>query len=94
MRERDIEAYLVKRVEQAGGRAYKFTSPNRRNVPDRLVLWPGGRAEFVECKAPGGEPTAGQWREIDRLREFDFEVWVVDSIHAVELFVTGRRNRG
>lgn len=94
MRERDIEAYLVRRVEEAGGRAYKFTSPNRRNVPDRLVLWPGGHAEFVECKAPGNEPTAGQWREIDRLRALDFEVWVVDSIHAIELFIGGRRNRG
>jgi hypothetical protein len=36
--EKQIEAYLVKRVKEAGGIAYKFTSPQRRSVPDRLVL--------------------------------------------------------
>jgi hypothetical protein len=36
--EKQIEAHLVKRVKEAGGIAYKFTSPQRRSVPDRLVL--------------------------------------------------------
>jgi hypothetical protein len=43
MRERDIEAHLVERVRELGGEAYKFVSPARRNVPDRLVLLPVGR---------------------------------------------------
>lgn len=38
MLEKTIEAHLVKRVKERGGVAYKFTSPQRRSVPDRLVL--------------------------------------------------------
>ena len=76
--ERDIEAYLVKRVREAGGTAYKFTSPQRRSVPDRIVLMPGGRITFVELKRPGAKPTDAQAREHDRLRVLGFEVWVID----------------
>lgn len=56
MRERDIEACLIREAEKAGGRAYKFTSPGTAGVPDRLVLLPGGIALFVELKAPGQKP--------------------------------------
>lgn len=52
--ERDIERYLVKRVKELGGVAYKFVSPAHRGVADRLVVLPGGRVWFVEVKAPGG----------------------------------------
>ena len=52
--ERDIERYLVKRVKDLGGVAYKFVSPAHRGVADRLVVLPGGRVWFVEVKAPGG----------------------------------------
>lgn len=37
-RESAIEGYLVKRTKSRGEIAYKFTSPQRRSVPDRLVL--------------------------------------------------------
>lgn len=44
MLEKKIEERLRTRVEKVlGGIAFKFTSPNRRSVPDRLVLLPGGR---------------------------------------------------
>ena len=69
MRESVIEAYLVKRVREAGGEAYKFSSPNRRNVPDRLVVFPKGVIFFVEVKATGEEPTPAQYREHKRLRD-------------------------
>jgi len=42
MLERVIEAYLVQKVKELGGIAYKFTSPQRRSVPDRLCLFPTG----------------------------------------------------
>jgi len=80
--ERDIEAALVKRIKEIGGKAYKFTSPNRRSVPDRLCLLPGGRALFVECKRPGAKPTKLQAAEHERMRTLGFEVVVVDSMEA------------
>ena len=36
--ERDIEAYLRKKAMQAGKQPYKFTSPNRRSVPDQIIF--------------------------------------------------------
>lgn len=89
MLESKIEAHLVKRVKDVGGAAYKFTSPQRRAVPDRLVLLPGGRATFVECKATGQRPTDAQAREHARLWALGFPVLVIDSIEGVEAFVGG-----
>lgn len=79
IRESTIEKHLVAEVKKAGGMAYKFVSPGRRSVPDRLVLLPGGRAVFVECKAPGEKPRHEQLREHERLRALGFTVVVLDS---------------
>ncbi|CNE77391.1 MULTISPECIES: VRR-NUC domain-containing protein [Yersinia] len=79
IREDSIEDNLVKEVKKAGGIAYKFISPGRRSVPDRIVLLPGGKVIFVECKAPGEKPTAAQIREHEKIRALGFPVWVLDS---------------
>ena len=55
MLEKDIEAYLVKRVKSVGGRAYKFVSPSNRGVSDRIVCLPDGTTHFIELKRPGGK---------------------------------------
>jgi hypothetical protein len=100
VRESQVEAHLRKRVEALGGLCYKFVSPGRRHVPDRIVLLPTtglalrrgeplGRTIFVELKAPGKKPTPGQLREHARLRELGFRVEVLDSIEAVDNFVGG-----
>jgi hypothetical protein len=80
MREREIEEYLVRRVEQHHGHAYKFCSPSRRNVPDRMCVLPGGVLFFVEVKAPGKRPTAGQLREMKRIsRRGQLVFWVASK---------------
>lgn len=84
MLEKEVEAHLVRQAKAAAGIAYKFTSPGRANVPDRLVLLPGGHALFVECKRPGAKPTPAQVREHERMRALGFAVVVVDSKEAVE----------
>lgn len=78
-RESSIEKNLVKQVKAAGGHAYKFVSPGRRGVPDRLVILPGGRVVFVECKAPGQKPRPEQEREHKRLQALGVKVVVLDS---------------
>jgi hypothetical protein len=82
--EKAVEAYLVARIKSLGGLALKFTSPSRRNVPDRIVLLPGARITFVELKAPGKLPTAGQQREHMRLWALGFAVLVLDSTAAID----------
>ena len=79
VREDVIERHLVNEVKKAGGIAYKFVSPGRRAVPDRLVLLPGGKVIFVECKAPGEKPRPDQLREHARLFALGHQVIVLDS---------------
>lgn len=84
MREKQIEAYLVKVAKQHGGVAEKFTSPGRRSVPDRLVQLPRNRIWFVECKATGQKPTEGQARDHEKRRARGHAVFVVDSYESVD----------
>lgn len=84
IRESEVEAYLVKRVRELGGIAYKFTSPNRRNVPDRLVLMPNGRSVLLEVKRPGHRPTSGQARELTRINALGHRATWVNSFESVD----------
>lgn len=85
VREDVIERHLVNEVKKAGGIAYKFVSPGRRAVPDRLVLLPGGKIIFVECKAPGEKPRPDQLREHARLFALGHQVVVLDSKNLEEI---------
>lgn len=84
MREKTIEQYLCDAAIQRGGRAYKWTSPGRAGVPDRLVILPGPRVLGVECKAPGKQPTVLQARLLAELRGLGIEAAAVDSFDAID----------
>lgn len=47
------EKFFLERVRAAGGVLVKLI-PVTRGMPDRLVLWPDGRAYLVELKTPNG----------------------------------------
>lgn len=87
MRERDVEKYLTDQVRKAGGRAYKFVSSGNAGVPDRLVLFPEGRATFVELKAPGKKPTPLQIASGRKIENLGFTVLVIDSKEGVNQFI-------
>ena len=78
MRERDLERKLVRLIRDAGGLALKFVSPGMAGVPDRLLLFPGGRLAFCEVKAPGEKPRPLQAHRMEQLRRLGFKVYVVD----------------
>ena len=84
MREKEVEARLVREAKRHGGIAEKFTSPGRRSVPDRIVWLPRGRVFLVECKAGGCDVTEAQARDHERRRALGFPVFVVDSYEAVD----------
>ena len=79
MLEKDIEAYLVRRVRERNGKAYKWVSPGNIGVPDRIVFFPGGIILLVELKAPGKKPTPNQLAKHKELASLGFKVYVVDS---------------
>ncbi len=90
MRERDVEAHLVKVAKERGYTAEKFVSPSRRSVPDRLVTGPNRTIFFVELKAPGKKVTAAQARDHEKRRNNGFSVYVLDSKAEVDRLFQGR----
>jgi hypothetical protein len=85
VRESSVEAYLVKRCKQIGALCEKFASPNRRNVPDRLVTFWG--TYFLEMKRPGKEASEAQARDHKRRRALGADVRVIDTHAKVDAFI-------
>ena len=54
MKESEVEKYFVWTVERMGGKTWKFTSPGRKGVADRIACLPDGTTWFVELKTKGG----------------------------------------
>ncbi len=77
--EKDIEKAVCDYAKSLGILSYKFTSPARRSVPDRIFIMPGGRAFMIEFKRKGAVPTPAQAVEIAKLRKQGFSVHVIDS---------------
>lgn len=51
--EKDVERWLGQEVRKLGGLWYKFTSPGRSGVPDRILILQG-QVIFVEMKTEKG----------------------------------------
>lgn len=93
--EADIECYLKRRVRALGGEIRKVKWIARRYAPDRRVMIRGLCCCWVELKAPGEEPTAGQLREHRRMRDAGEHVEVIDSrIGVDELLDSAATNTG
>ena len=82
--ERDIEAYLVRRVKALGGEVRKVKWIGRRGAPDRLVMLPRHGAIWVELKAPGKKPEPHQLREHERMRAMGQYIVVIDTLDVVD----------
>ena len=79
MRESLIERKLVTEVKKRGGLAVKFVSPGLDGVPDRIVLFPGGKMAFVELKTPGKTMRPIQEKRARQLTALGFQVYCVDN---------------
>lgn len=80
MLEKQIEAKVCEYAKDRGLLAYKFTSPARAAVPDRLFVLPSGTMFFCEFKRGGQKPTGPQEREHERLRRHNVNVFVIDNV--------------
>lgn len=79
MLEKQIESAVCDYAKERGLGVYKFTSPARAAVPDRMFIYKG-RMFFIEFKREGQKPTPAQEREHHRLQQHQINVFVVDSI--------------
>lgn len=79
--ETDIETYLKKKIDTAGGLCMKFTSPGMAGLPDRICLI-DGKCFFVEVKRPGHRKRRGE--ELQKavhakIRKRGFHVYVIST---------------
>ena len=73
-----VEEYLVEKSEERGYLCYKWVSPGRRGVPDRIQIG-NGHVIFVELKSFVGVLSKSQQLMIPRLREHGADVRVIRS---------------
>lgn len=52
----------------------------KRKYPDRIFVYPGGRALFLEFKRHGEEPSPMQYARIEELRELGHMAHWVDNL--------------
>lgn len=92
MLEKQIEKKVCDYAKEKGMLCYKFTSPSRRAVPDRLFINRDGEHFYIEFKREGEKATLAQEREHHRLRGHRVNVYVVDDVYAgkriIDLWVT------
>ena len=86
--EKSIEAYLSRRVREAGGLCLKFASSTQAGYPDRVVMLPHGLQAWVELKSRGRKPTRLQLLRHDELRAVGQPVYVVDSREGVDSMIS------
>lgn len=80
MLEKQIETLVCDYAVSNDLLVYKFTSPSRAAVPDRMFVRPDGVIFFIEFKREGQKPTPAQEREHRRLRGCNVRVFVVDNV--------------
>lgn len=76
-RESALESFFRQRVRLLNGYTVKL-APMEAGVPDRLVIFPGGRIFLVELKTENGSVSAVQKVWHDRMRHrWNVRVWVL-----------------
>ena len=90
MREKDIEKKLVDGIKRLGGCAYKWVSPGRDGVPDRIVVLPGGIIWFVELKTDTGLLSPRQQFQLNFLSSLGFNATVVRGMSECRQFLLDR----
>lgn len=81
-----LEAHFYNRVRLAGGLAVKLC-PNVAGLPDRLVLFPGGRVYFVELKTERGSLRTIQKVLHRRLAELGSPCFVLYGLDEVNAWI-------
>lgn len=89
LKERDIAAYLTKRVAEIGGIYRKVSWEGRSDAPDYLIM-AGHVHIFVETKAPGKKPRPSQLREFSAMfNHGGLAVVIVSTFREVDAFICG-----
>ena len=81
-----IEKDVCRLARKWGWLVFKFSSPNQRGVPDRILIR-RGRVMFIEFKAPGKKLTEIQGVITNRMKMAGAEIHVIDNVEDGMLLV-------
>lgn len=84
MQEHVVESYLGKMAKKNGFLCYKFTSPGRDGVPDRILMG-HEMTFFVETKAPGKTLRKLQAQVIKEMKAHGAIVYTANTKEQVDL---------
>jgi hypothetical protein len=90
-KEADLEKKLTRWAKDNGILTYKFVSPAKRGVPDRIFIR-NGKVVFLELKAPGEHPTPLQMRELGVLLNAGATAAWVDDLQDAKTFLLTKFN--
>ena len=79
MLEKEIEQKVNTYARETGWLQYKFVSPGKRGVPDRIYMI-HGHCLMIEFKALGKRATALQAKEMRAIRSKGIDCYVVDNV--------------
>ena len=79
MLEKEIEKHVNDHAKSTGWLQYKFVSPGKRGVPDRMYFY-RSYCLMIEFKMLGRKPTALQEKEMRLLRKAGIQCEIVDNV--------------
>lgn len=85
--ENKVETYLDEQVKLHGGTTRKMLPYLHVGLPDRLVILPNG-VFLVEVKAPHGEHSEMQLREVKRLNKIRECAFIIYGRKGVDEFIS------
>lgn len=79
MLEKEIEKKVNTYARETGWLQYKFTSPGKTGVPDRMYFYTG-HTLMIEFKTLGRLATPLQEKEMRQLRKAGIHCYVIDNV--------------
>ena len=79
MLEKEIEKKVNTYARETGWLQYKFVSPGKAGVPDRMYFYTG-HTLLIEFKALGKKATALQDKEMRLIRRAGIHCYVIDNV--------------
>lgn len=79
-----LQSYLKKRVRETGGQYRKLKWDGRRGAADTFIWWRNPNFAFVEIKVGDDDLSVLQERELTRLREAGFWVFIAKTENDID----------
>jgi len=85
--EKNLDRLLRGKVKGLGGWSLKLDTTFISGIPDRLLLFPGGRICFAEVKTSGEKARKLQKAVHRKLKKLGFDVYIVDNKEVVNQII-------